>query len=278
MQDGRYMRVFAIKDDSLGDKILAYLVYYEKARNFYIELPDDADPWETPLLLSSFAEKKQFSIDSYFSRLWVQQRIIPPERQNIGSILKENKLKEYDEFSLLLLSQGRCAQDDCYIEEIRKEEINDVLFERWKYKIEDVLALKDHFLLVFFRNNEVKIADMNKMIERYPSCKPYLNNEERFKRVEVQTDGYGICWSQTAAISDRELYENSYPIPLSLDDFSDFVRYRVVTTAEACQILNCSRQNIDDLVKRNKLHPVKTSARNKLFLRNEVIQRAKYEE
>ena len=43
------MRVFAIKDEELTG-ILAYLLYYEQAKSFYIELPDDADPWETPLL------------------------------------------------------------------------------------------------------------------------------------------------------------------------------------------------------------------------------------
>ena len=43
------MRIFAIKDDTLSREIvLGYLIYYENAKAFYIELPDDADPWETP--------------------------------------------------------------------------------------------------------------------------------------------------------------------------------------------------------------------------------------
>ena len=48
------MKVFAIKDDNMGDAVLGYLIYYKNAKAFYIELPDDADPWTTPLLLSSF--------------------------------------------------------------------------------------------------------------------------------------------------------------------------------------------------------------------------------
>ena len=47
------MRIFAIRDEELHDQnILAYLLYYEQAKSFYIELPDDADLWATPLLLS----------------------------------------------------------------------------------------------------------------------------------------------------------------------------------------------------------------------------------
>ena len=69
------MRIFAIKDDTLSRKsVLGYLIYYENAKVFYIELPDDADPWETPLLLSSFVKRGERSVSSYWSRLWVQQR------------------------------------------------------------------------------------------------------------------------------------------------------------------------------------------------------------
>ncbi len=38
------MRIFAIRDEELTG-ILAYLLYYEQAKSFYIELPDHADPW-----------------------------------------------------------------------------------------------------------------------------------------------------------------------------------------------------------------------------------------
>ena len=98
-------------------------------------------------------------------------------------------------------------------------------------------------------------------------------NEERFNGVEVQPDGYGVMWSERAVLSDRELYEHSQAIPLTLDDFIGFVQHRVVSVGEVCQILGCSRQNIDDLMKRNKLHPIRRDAKNKLFLKNEIMQR-----
>ena len=97
------MRIFAIKDETMPkEQILGYLIYYENAKSFYIELPDDADPWDLPPILSSFMKRGKHSVNSYWSRLWVEQRIIPQERQNIGQILRDNGLETYDPFSFLL--------------------------------------------------------------------------------------------------------------------------------------------------------------------------------
>ena len=78
----------------------------EKDKKFYIELPDTADYWETPLILSSFLKRGKKTIDSHWSKIWVQQRIVPTDRQNLGQILKANGLEEYDEFKLLMLAKG----------------------------------------------------------------------------------------------------------------------------------------------------------------------------
>ena len=45
----------------------------------------------------------------------------PPERQNIGQILKANHWKEYDEFRFLVKNEGRSCQDECYIEKLEGE-------------------------------------------------------------------------------------------------------------------------------------------------------------
>ena len=223
------MRIFAIRDESLSpDTELGYLIYYERPKAFYIELPENADPWETPLLLSSFVKRGEHSVGSYWSRLWVQQRIVPQDRQNIGQVLKENGISVYDEFQLLMLTMGRCAQDDCYLEEISANQLPPLLTERWKTKLEDVVPMQDVRLLLFFRNGEVRIADMNVLAESHTECKPYLSRKDRFNAVEVQPDGYGVTWSERAMISDQELYANSERVPLSLDDFIGFVQHRVV--------------------------------------------------
>ena len=67
------------------------------------------------MIISDFIEKNQYRIGKKWSYRWVCQRVIPPERQNIGQILKANHMTEYDEFKFLVKNEGRCCQDECYI-------------------------------------------------------------------------------------------------------------------------------------------------------------------
>ena len=268
------MRIFAIKDDTLPkDTVLGYLIYHEPSRSFYIELPDGADSWDLPLLLSSFADHGEYSINSAWSRRFVQQRIVPQDRQNIGQILIDNGLSEYDEFSLLMLSMGRCEQDDCYLEEVSAEQIPDFLSARWKTKVDEVVPLECPSLLVFFRNGVSKITDVREIAPS--SAEPYLANQVRFNTVEVQPDGFGVYWNEQTMIAHRDLYSHGVTVPLSLKDLHRFVQDRIVSASEACSILDCSRQNIDDLMRRDKLHPIRTDAKYKLFSKAEVMQRKK---
>lgn len=151
------MKIYAIKDETdCSKKTLAWLIYYENAKRFYIELPDDADVWETPLLLSSFIEKGKKTINAYWSEVWVNQRIVPTDRQNLGQILKDNNLSKYDSYDLLMLTNGRCAQDDYYLEYVPNDKLPKELVNRFEKKIEDVIPLSDYRLLVFFYNGIVK--------------------------------------------------------------------------------------------------------------------------
>ena len=151
------MKIFAIRDEAADvQKDLAYLLYYELEKRFYIELPEGADPWETPLLLDSFVKQNETTINSYWSKVWVQQRIIPTDRQNIGEILRDNQLEEYDEYELLMLAMGRCAQDDYYLVPMDEKDLPEEIRKRFATRIEDVLPLDDYCLLVFFRDGIVK--------------------------------------------------------------------------------------------------------------------------
>ena len=264
------MKLFAIKDetDSSG-KTLAWLIYYEAEKRFYIELPDDADPWETPMLLSSVLKRGERTVNAYWSKLWVQQRIVPLDRQNLGQILRDNTLDTYDEYELLMLANGRCAQDDYYLVPMTESELPDSLATRFLKRVEDVVPLADKHLLVFFRDGAVKKCDVPPLA----ALLPIRNSDSLFCTVAVQAGGYGVCWGENLNLSDGSLYDSGKDVPLSLDDFRSFVENRIVNTAEAAELLDCSRQNIDDLVRRGKLHPVKTLPKNKLFLKSELTQR-----
>lgn len=267
------MRIFAIRDDSMEAEILGYLIYYEPSKSFYIELSDNLDPWEAPPVLSSFVSRGNYTIDSEWSLRWVRQRIVPQNRQNIGEILRDNGLKEYDEFSLLLLANGRCEQDDCYLDEIPADHLPELIIRRWQTTVADVVPLELPRLLVFFRNGMSKIVDTTEIA--CAACAPYLAVQDRFNSVEVQPGGHGVYWNSQAAISHRDLFMHGMAVPLTLTDFHRYVQNRIVSASEACSILNCSRQNIDDLMRRDKLHPIRTDAKYKLFPKAEVAERRK---
>ena len=269
------MRIFAIRDESIpAHSTIGYLIYYELSKTFYIELDDTIDMWDAPPILSAFVERAEYSIDRYWSRRFVQQRLIPQDRQNINQILRENGIKEYDEFSLLMQTMGRCEQDDFYLEELPAELLPELISQRWKTKIADIVPLNAPKLLVFFRNGVTKIVDLRKL--DLPFCAPYLASQARFDTVEVEPDGYGVCWNERAMISHRKLFAYGFSVPLVLQDLHKFVRTRIVNVSEACCILNCSRQNIDDLMRRDKLHPIRSDKKGKLFSIAEVMQRKKF--
>ena len=109
---------FAVKNKVYADKTVAYLLYDEKNKAYRIEVPSDVKSKETPAIIADFVERGQRKIGEEWSLRWVKQRVIPPERQNIGQILRENGMEYYDEFPLLLMNQGRCCQDECYLVEV----------------------------------------------------------------------------------------------------------------------------------------------------------------
>lgn len=59
------------------------------------------------------------------------------------------------------------------------------------------------------------------------------------------------------------------------EQLKSFIIENVITTMEAAEILNCSRQNIDRLVDNGKLVPVKRTQRDKLFWKADVLARVK---
>ncbi|MCI8663809.1 MAG: hypothetical protein HFG69_11300 [Hungatella sp.] len=104
------MYKFAIKNKVYHDKTVAWLFYDEEKKEYEIRVPEDTKSNEAPLIIAAFIEKNQRVIGKEWSLRWVRERVIPPDRQNIGQILRENNMKFYDEFPLLVSNQGRSGQ------------------------------------------------------------------------------------------------------------------------------------------------------------------------
>lgn len=62
----------------------------------------------------------------------------------------------------------------------------------------------------------------------------------------------------------------------SREELVEFVQKEIINTTEALDILQCSRQNLNNLVKREVITPIKDLPRDRLFLKEDIIKRKKY--
>lgn len=267
------MRVFELHDETNESAgTLAYLECYERPRAFFFELVSDVDPWDLPFILHEFAQRGQLTIDAGWTLRWVQSRLVPPERQNLGEVLRKNGMEQYDELRLLELTEGRCSQDGCYLVPLAGE--TPKWYERRvASRLADVFALGDYRLLSTFGDGEVRICSARELLGPRRPFARVVSDEDVFDRVSLQAGGHGAQWGDALEVSAAELRGAGEALPLDSSSVASLVRQSVCDTADAARILGCTRQNISDLVRRGKLRPLMTSPRGALFLRSDILAR-----
>ena len=100
------------------NEVWATLSYCSDTKEFHLNLFPDKDYTNAAIMLSMYADAGMFQLDAKHSMDWVKNRIVPPDRMNIGQFLREMHLEEYDEYPFLMLCNGRCCMDDLYLEEV----------------------------------------------------------------------------------------------------------------------------------------------------------------
>ncbi len=265
------MKVFAIWDDDWENKTpIGYLFCYEKENAFMIELNSELDEWNAPLLFTSFVKKNIYTIPKEISALWVRERVIPSGRQNIGSILKNHKMTEYNEIKLLALSQGKCSQDSCYLKEITYNDVPQEIRARSLDNVTECFVSGEHDIICLFQNDMVRRVDLRKLVVENEKIASILRNQKILNTVEVGVGGYSITFNQSIEIDKRILIEKGAEIKISAQDFYSFVNKNIVDTAEACEILQCSKQNLTYLMKTGKVKPIRQGLRENLFYKGNI--------
>lgn len=265
------MQTYKLIDNAWDNgRLLGYLFYYERSRRFFTELLSDLDEWSSPFMFSGFVAKGIYSIDSFWTDKFVEQRIIPPDRQNLGAILKENGLKEYDEFKLLKLSEGYCAQDEIHIEKVDHDLIVPEIKERLDRKVLDCVAKNTNHVIVFFKDGMVADVEISAAVSGNRIFDNIIRDEELFKTVKVAPGGNGIEWGNERNIPAEQLYALKGQCQFDYTDMISFVNERLVDTAKVCEMLGCSRQYVNQLVSAGKLVPIRSVSNNSTFLKSDI--------
>ncbi|MCD7801380.1 MAG: DUF2442 domain-containing protein [Clostridiales bacterium] len=103
-----------------------------------------------------------------------------------------------------------------------------------------------------------------------------LRDRALFEQVVVSPDGLQVTWPNGECRQASELCRVGRLLPLSMDDLVKLCNRNVLSTSEVAELLGCTRQNVDNLTVRGKLHPIKSYKRNRLFLLGDVIRRRRW--
>ena len=115
------LRTFLIVKPGLDQKHFAKLTYDEETATYGLIIPKDAERQELPAIPYLLQKKGVYEANDQFARMFVKERVIPPERQNIGMIMRKIGIRRYREFDLLVYNEGRSCQDDFILKEVTEE-------------------------------------------------------------------------------------------------------------------------------------------------------------
>ena len=79
------------------------------------------------------------------------------------------------------------------------------------HKIKNIIVNDNFTLDVEFENGEIKHYDVKPLFNELKVFKSLENNIDLFKKVYVDTGGYGIVWNDNIDLSSEELYNNGQP-------------------------------------------------------------------
>lgn len=238
------MKIFSIKNKNI---IYGYLFINDKYDDCYIELLEGLE--EYPIFFQSFVAKKKYTINSYWTYKWINERIIPYERANINNILKDNKIPYYNEILLLISSKGYSSMDDNYIEEVKPTKLNEKIINRMKYHIIDFIYEEDK-LIVFLKNGTTMLLDG--ITEKKTPILSIFGNE--------------IIYSSNIRFDYLYIKDNGKKFPLSYDALINYINENVKTSKMVVDEYGFSRQYLNSLKKENMI----MSLDNGLYISNNI--------
>lgn len=209
-----------------------------------------------------------FSFGQNHTRLFITQRIVPSDRQNIGMILKENGLEEYDEARLFILADGKCAQDECYISAVSKEALPENIQKRRQQRITAITYAENMSYLVSFADGSIGMLDIRSLSgttyeERFASRIGLYRN--LLENPTVTCGGAELSYDNGMGFTYPSVYEKANRLQVSEKVFCNFMQDNLLSTQDLQEKLSCSRQYISEQVRKEKIRHLDLGGRIQVF-------------
>lgn len=94
------------------------LTYDTEKDSYEVDTSRDYPIEDMPAFLATAAYQGMYHLDNHYALMFVRERVIPPDRQNIGEILRIIGAPYYTEFVILDYLKGRCVRDEFTLREI----------------------------------------------------------------------------------------------------------------------------------------------------------------
>ena len=88
------MRRFELIDGEGRELRPSAIISYDEATGAYgARVEDWAEPGDVPAIFAAFVARGERDIPSKWVQTWVDERIAPPGRQNIGEVLRSHAIR-----------------------------------------------------------------------------------------------------------------------------------------------------------------------------------------
>ena len=154
-----------------------------------------------------------------------------------------------------------------------KKILPEEITRRHSKKVKNFISISDGQYLVFFLDDSTKLCNVADLIKPDSKMQLYLNAyPQNISKAKLLPDGFGIYWDDNMQILYNDLYNAGISDAIKYDDIMKFASDQVISSSEVCKLLNCSRQYVNELVKKEKLAPAKKDSKNPLFYKDDVLK------
>jgi len=243
------LKIFEIRDNN---KIYAYLFANSLYSDYYIEILDCDD---LDIFFKLFRDKNILVLNNESTKAFINERVIPSNRQNIKDILKEANFLEYNELDLFVEAKGKSSMDDLHIREIDYDDINENIKERRKHLIKDFMYDNNH-LIVFFDDNSAISYEIEE------DRRKYIKNVYPF----ICDLNYEIIFNSKIRYTYEYLYKFGKRIDISFNIIDNYLKNHLLTGKEIEEKYHYSRQYINKLKNDNIIKQVKKD----IYLKSDI--------